>query len=109
MASDTSTNLETGTRIEEKTVRCRTGKYVLKNRTVQALLLTGLGKSLIYQYGLFGFLLSGFDPVPRQDPAVLVVVSSKRSNERGAIHVGSVFFVCILQSIAKKMKANKKQ
>ena len=54
-------------------MRCHTGKYVLRNRTVLALLLTGFGKSLIYQYGLLGFVLSGFDPVPRQDSAVLVV------------------------------------
>ena len=59
-----------------------------------ALLLTGFGKSLIYHYGLLGFVLSGFDPVPRQDFAVLVCVSSKLSNERAAlqsIHVRSVF------------------
>ena len=51
-----------------------TGKHVLKNRTVLALLLTGFGKSLINQYGIFGFVLSGFDSqVPRQDSTVLVV------------------------------------
>ena len=46
-----------------------------------ALLPTGFGKSLIYQYGLF---LSGFDPLPRQDPAVLVV--------RAAVHDRRVSF-----------------
>ena len=50
-----------------------TGKYDLRNRTVLALLLTRFGKSLIYQYGLLRFVLSGFDPVPRQDSAVLAV------------------------------------
>ena len=54
-----------------------------------ALFLTGFGKSLIYQYGFFGFLLSGFDPVPRQDSALLVVslLSAVMSEKRGAIHV----------------------
>ena len=37
------------------------------------LLPTGFGKSFIYQYGLFGFLLIGFDSVPREDSALLVV------------------------------------
>ena len=75
----------TRTRIEEGTVQCHTGKYVLKNRTVLALLLTGFDKLSIFQYRLFGFVLSSFDPVLHQDSAVVVVsllsaVMSKQLN-----------------------------
>ena len=63
---------------------------MLRNRTVLALLLTGFGKSLIYQYGLLGFVLSGLDPVQRRFCRACCV-SSKLSNEREAIHVRSVF------------------
>ena len=62
----------------------------------------------IYQCGLLGFVLSGFDPVPRLDSAVLVVfLLSSVMNEQ--LYMLEVFlFVCILQSITQGMKVNKK-
>ena len=62
-----------------------------------AFLLTGFGKSLIYQFGLLGIVLSGFDPVTRHDSAVFVVfLLSSDSNERAVIHVRSVFIRLLL-------------
>ena len=92
---------QTQTRIGEGTVRCHTGKYGFRNRTVQASLLTGFGmQSLIYQYGLLGFILSGFDPVPRQDSAVPVVFLLSSVLSEQLYMLEAFLFVCILQSIA---------
>ena len=75
-------------------VGCHTGKYVLRDRTVLTLLLTGFGKSQIYQYA--AIRTSWLRPkrlrsctAPRFCRACCV--SSKLSNERAAIHVRSVF------------------
>ena len=65
-----------------------------------ALLLTGFDKSSIYQYGLFGFVLSGFDPVPRQDSAVVVVSLLSAAMSEQLNMLATLFLVCILQSIA---------
>ena len=55
-------------RIEEGTVRCRTGKYVPKNRTVLALL------SMFWlRPKRSAKCSSGLDPVPHQDSTVLAV------------------------------------
>ena len=70
-----------------------------RNSAVLALLLTGFGKSLIYQYGRLGFVLSGFDPVPRQDSAVLVVFLLSSVMSEQLYMLEAFLFVCILQSI----------
>ena len=70
--------------IEERTVRCRTGKYVPKNRTVLALLSIFSLRPKIGAKRLRSYTTSRF--------CRACCASSKRSNERGAIHVLEAFF-----------------
>ena len=72
-------------RIEEGKVRCRTGKYVPKNRTVLALLsMFWLRPKTSANKRLRSYTTSRFYRA--------CCASSKRSNERGAIHVLEAFF-----------------
>ena len=71
-------------RIEEGKVRCRTGKYVPKNRTVLALLSMFWLRPKTSAKWLRSYTTSRFYRA--------CCASSKRSNERGAIHVLEAFF-----------------
>ena len=75
--------------------------------TALPLLLTGFGKSLIYQYRLLSVDVSGFDPAPRQDSAVLVVFLQRSGMNEELYMLEAFLFVCILKIIAQGMKVNK--
>ena len=88
-------------RIEEGTVRCRTGKYVPKNRTVLALLSMFWLRPKTSAKWLRSYTTSRFYRA--------CCASSKRSNERGAIHVLEAFFFRLHSAkYRKENEGNKK-
>ena len=66
-------------------------------------------QSLIYQYGLLGFILSGFDPVPRQDSAVPVVFLLSSVMSEQLYMVEAFLFVCIISAMYRIENEGKQQ